>query len=169
LSTWRDLGAFSCSSSYLLSSVVLSFISFPKQNNQSMFSSIEFRLFAPRIERALLTGSFNSWQDIEMSKDNRTGEFSTKFDLEDGEYTYKFRILSRNEPNKIIDIIDPCATRIEDDEKSAILKVNKGKKVNGNEYIWKYDGKNLPENRDLIIYEIFLADFTEEGKYAGNK
>jgi 1,4-alpha-glucan branching enzyme len=129
-----------------------------------MSSLIEFRLFAPRIERVLLTGSFNSWADIEMSKDNVTGEFSTKVDLEDGEYTYKFRVLSRNEPDKLIDVIDPCATRVEDDEKGAILKVNKGKKVNGNEYIWKYDGKNLPENNDLIIYEIFIADFTEEGK-----
>lgn len=129
-----------------------------------MSSSIEFRLFAPRIERVILTGSFNSWQNIEMLKDHITGEFSTKVDLEDGEYTYKFRILSRTEPNKIIDVIDPYATKVEDDEKGAILKVNKGKKVNGNEYIWKYDGKCLPENRDLIIYEIFIADFTEEGK-----
>jgi 1,4-alpha-glucan branching enzyme len=132
-----------------------------------MFSSIEFRIFAPRIERVLLTGSFNSWQDIEMSKDNVTGEFSTKIDLEDGEYTYKFRVLSRNEPNQLIDVIDPYATRVEDDEKGAILKIDKGNKVNGNEYRWKYDGKNLPENKDLIIYEIFIADFTEEGKYGG--
>lgn len=130
-----------------------------------MFSSIEFRLFAPRIEHVLLTGSFNSWQDIEMSKDNITGEFSTKVDLEDGEYTYKFRISSRTEPTKIIDVIDLYATRIEDDEKGAILKIRQGKKVNGNEYIWKHEGKTLPENKDLIIYEIFIADFTEEGKY----
>jgi len=27
----------------------------------------------------------------------------------------------------------------------------------------------LKINRDLIIYEIFLADFTEDGKYTGNK
>jgi len=72
-----------------------------------------------------------------MSKDNVTGEFSTKVDLEDGEYTYKFRILSRNEPNKLIDIIDPYATRVEDDENGAIVKVNKGKIVNGNEYTVK--------------------------------
>ncbi len=129
-----------------------------------MFSSIEFRLFAPRIECVLLTGSFNSWKNIKMSKDDVTGEFSTKVDLEDGEYTYKFRILSRNESNKLIDVIDPYATRVEDDEKGAILKVNKGKKINGNEYIWKYDEKDLPENKDLIIYEIFIADFTEEGR-----
>lgn len=127
-------------------------------------SSIEFRLFAPRIERANLTGSFNSWQDIAMSKNDTTGEFITNIDLEDGEYTYKFRILSQNEPNQFIDIIDPYATRVEDEEKGAILKIHKGQRVNGNEYVWKYDGRNLPENRDLIIYEIFIADFTEEGK-----
>jgi 1,4-alpha-glucan branching enzyme len=81
------------------------------------------------------------------------------------DYTYKFRVLSRNEPNQLIDVIDPYATRVEDDEKGAILKIVKGNKVNGNEYKWKYDGKKLPENKDLIIYEIFIADFTEEGKY----
>jgi 1,4-alpha-glucan branching enzyme len=104
-----------------------------------------------------------------MIKEGITGEFSTKIGLEDGEYLYKFRILSRNEPNKIIDVIDPYATRVEDDENGAIVKVNKGRKVNGNEYIWKYDGKNLPENRDLIIYAIFIADFTDEGKYETKK
>ncbi|CAF1408968.1 unnamed protein product [Adineta steineri] len=130
-----------------------------------MCASIEFRLFAPRIERAFLIGSFNSWEDIEMFKDNVTGEFSTKINLDDGEYTYKFHILSRTEPNQMIDIIDPYATRVEDDEKGAILMIKNGKKVNGDEYIWKYDGKSLPENRDLIIYEIFIADFTEEGTF----
>ncbi len=97
-----------------------------------MSSTIEFRLFAPRIERVLLTGSFNSWKDIEMVKEEVTGEFSTKVDLEDGEYVYKFPILSRNEPNKMIDVIDPYATRVEDDENGAIIKVNMGRKVNGN-------------------------------------
>ncbi len=46
-----------------------------------MFSTVEFRLFAPRIERAFLIGSFNSWKDIEMFKEDVTGEFSTKVDL----------------------------------------------------------------------------------------
>ncbi|CAF0719246.1 unnamed protein product [Adineta steineri] len=128
-----------------------------------MCASIEFRLFAPRIEHVFLTGSFNKYQDIEMCKDVITGDFFTTINLEDGEYLYKYRISSRNDPNKIIDIIDPYATRVEDDDKGAILKIHQGKKINGNEYIWKYDGKNLPENRDLIIYEIFIADFTEEG------
>jgi 1,4-alpha-glucan branching enzyme len=94
-----------------------------------MPSSIEFRLFTPRIERVILTGSFNSWQDVEMCKDNVTGEFSTKIDLHDGEYTYKFRILSPNESQgQMVDVIDPYTTRIEDEEKGAIVKINNGKK-----------------------------------------
>lgn len=133
-----------------------------------MPSPIEFRLFAPRIERAFLIGSFNSWENIEMSKDTVTGEFSVQIDLDDGEYLYKFRILSRNESNKFIDVIDPYATRIEDDEQGAILKVIQGRRVNGNEYLWKNDGKKLPENQDMIIYEIFIADFTEEGQCEPN-
>ncbi|CAF4401960.1 unnamed protein product, partial [Adineta steineri] len=64
----------------------------------------------------------------EMFKDNVTGEFSTKINLDDGEYTYKFHILSRTEPNQMIDIIDPYATRVEEDEKgtfrSAITKLD---------------------------------------------
>ena len=128
-----------------------------------MPSPIEFRLFAPRIEHAFLIGSFNSWENIAMIKDNVTGEFSVQINLDDGEYFYKFRILSRDESNKFIDVIDPYATRVEDDEQGAILKVHKGKRVEGIEYLWKNDGKKLPENQDMIIYEIFIADFTEEG------
>ena len=129
-----------------------------------MPSNIEFRLFAPRLKCVFLTGSFSSWENIEMCKQDVTGEFSVEIELDDGEYLYKFRIPSRTEPNKLIDIIDPYATRVEDEEQGAIVKVIKGEKVNGNEYRWKYDGKNLPDNRDLIIYEIFIADFTEEGQ-----
>lgn len=134
-----------------------------------MSSPVEFRLFAPRIERAFLIGSFNSWENIEMFKDDITGEFSVEINLEDGEYLYKFRILSRHESNKFIDVIDPYATMVEDDNRGAILKVIKGRRSNGNEYQWKNDGKLLPENPDMIIYEIFIADFTEEGQYESNK
>ena len=55
------------------------------------------------------------------------------------------------------------SSRVENEEQGAILTINHGKKVNENEYIWKHDGKNVPENKDLIIYELFLADFTNEG------
>ena len=124
-----------------------------------MFSSREFRLFAPRIERVLLTGSFNDWNEIEMVKNNVTGQFSTKIDLPDGEFRYRFRVQSRTNPNEMVDVVDPCATRVDNDGTSGIITIN-----NADEYHWKHDGKVLPENEDLIIYEIFIADFTDEGE-----
>ncbi|UJR29200.1 hypothetical protein I4U23_010414 [Adineta vaga] len=107
-----------------------------------MSSSIEFRLFAPSIDEVFPLSSFDDWKEISMCKDLITGEFSTTVDLDDSEYTYKF---------------------LEDDNQGGIVKISQGKNVNGNEYFWKYDGKYLPENSDLIIYEIFLTDFTAEG------
>lgn len=91
-----------------------------------------FRLFAPRIERVLLTGTFNDWNEIEMVKNNVTGQFTAKIDLPDGEFRYRFRVQSRANPNEMIDIIDPCATRVDNDGRSGIIKIN-----NGDEYRWK--------------------------------
>ena len=95
-----------------------------------------------------------------MVKNNVNGQFSTKIDLPDGEFRYRFRVQSRTNPNEMIDVIDPYATRVDNDGTSGIITIN-----SGDEYQWKHDGKILPENEDLIIYEIFIADFTDEGKF----
>ena len=59
----------------------------------------------------------------------------------------------------MIDVVDPYATEVDNDGSNGIITVN-----NGQQYQWKHDGKILPENEDLIIYELFIADFTEEGE-----
>lgn len=35
------------------------------------------------------------------------------------------------------------------------------------DYKWKYDNIQMPENNDLIIYEIYVADFSDNEQFSG--
>jgi len=90
-----------------------------------MPSSIEFRLFAPYNEGAALIGSFSNWEDIPMEK-SEDGYFSTKVELEDGDYHYKFRVQSKSwffEPDQWVDVIDPYATNIDNPTQNGVVQI----------------------------------------------
>ena len=140
-----------------------------------MANLTEFTLFAPRNKGAALIGSFSDWKEIPMSK-GEDGFFRTKIKLEDGVYEYKFRIQTKS-PNfaldEWIDIIDPKATDINETEKYGIVRIQDGQRI-VDTYIWQHDEIPLPDNRELVIYEMHVADFTgdevdsnERGKYLG--
>ena len=140
-----------------------------------MANLTEFTLFAPRNKGAALIGSFSDWKEIPMSK-GEDGFFRTKIKLENGVYEYKFRIQTKS-PNfaldEWIDIIDPKATDINETEKYGIVRIQDGQRI-VDTYIWQHDEIPLPDNRELVIYEMHVADFTgdevdsnERGKYLG--
>ena len=138
-----------------------------------MASSIEFNLFAPNNKGAALIGSFSNWKDIPMEK-GEDRYFRTYVELEDGVYTYKFRVQSQSpnlEPEQWVEVIDPYATDVDEAEHNGRVRVKDGQRIIDT-YVWQHDDKLLPDNHELVIYELHIADFTggevdpdKRGKY----
>ncbi len=124
-----------------------------------MASPVEFSLFAPRVEKVALIGSFKEWQEIDMTK-GEDGYYRAAVDLADGVYQYKFRVLSKTEYlyDQWLDVNDPYATEIDLVTQTGVLRVKDGHKVS-TFYEWQHDDKPLPANEELIIYEMHVADF----------
>lgn len=138
-----------------------------------MANSVEFDLFAPRNKAAALIGSFSEWKDIPMEK-GEDGYFRTKVDLEDGVYQYKFRVQTKSPnfaPDEWVDVIDPYATDVNEEKHIGTVRVKDGKRI-VDTYVWQHDDTPLPQNHELVIYEMHVADFTggevdphKRGKY----
>ena len=128
--------------------------------------TIELGLFAPYNERVQLLANWTNWQPIEMNKGD-DGWWRAAVELADGEYQYKFRVksLSYFALGQELDVFDPYSLSVTDEEnESSILRIKKGRRVDV-EYQWQHDDKPLPQNRELVIYEMHVADFT--GKKGG--
>ncbi|OUL18066.1 alpha-amylase [Nostoc sp. RF31YmG] len=126
-----------------------------------MVSLIEFKLFAPRNKKATLIGSFSDWQETPMEK-TEDGYFYTQLKLEDGIHQYKFRIQTQSPnfpPDEWVDVIDPYATDVDEQQKVGLVRIKNGKRI-VDSYSWQYDDIPLPENEELVIYEMHVADFT---------
>lgn len=126
-----------------------------------MASTIEFNLFAPRNKGASLLGSFSDWKDIPMEKGD-DGYFRTHVEIEDGVYQYKFRVQTKSPqfaPDEWVDVVDPYATDVDDEKKVGIVRIKDGQRV-VDTYVWQHDDKLLPDNHEIVIYEMQVADFT---------
>ena len=136
-------------------------------------AAIEFNLFAPNNNAAVLVGSFPDGQEIPMEK-GEDGYFRTQVELEDGVYQYKLRIKTQSpnfEPEQWVDVVDPYATDVDDEQHIGIVRVKDGKRL-VDSYVWQHDDIPLPQNHELVIYEMHVADFTggevdqyKRGKY----
>lgn len=124
-----------------------------------MAGSIEFKLFAPRNEEVALIGSFSDWTEIPMTK-GEDGYFRVSVDLEDGNYQYKFRVKS-NSPKLLgqkVDVNDPYMAEMDRKSETGIFHVKEGARILDT-YVWQHDNQPLPENQELVIYEMHIADF----------
>jgi len=129
-----------------------------------MSQSIEFQLLAPYNRAAQLIGSFSDWDAIPMEKDAK-GYFRASVDLEDGTYQYKFRVQSKSpsyQPDEWVEVNDPCVTEIDRDSQNGVIHIKDGKKV-VDDYVWQHDDIPLPQNDELIIYELLISDFFKNG------
>lgn len=121
----------------------------------------QFRLFAPNNIEASLIADFSNWKDIPMEKDDG-GYFHTTQKLADGTYQYRFRIRSKswfNQADEWKTITDPYATNIDAETQNAILFLKNGEKI-VDEYVWQSDNVPLPNNDELVIYEMHVSDFS---------
>ncbi|MGF1481482.1 MAG: alpha-amylase family glycosyl hydrolase [Cyanophyceae cyanobacterium] len=126
-----------------------------------MTSSIEFQLFAPYNQEAALIGCFSNWEAVPMEKDER-GIFRTAVELADGVYQYKFRVRSKSwflESDQWVDISDPYATAIDDATQNTVIRIKEGQPV-VDTYVWQHDDTPLPNNEELVIYELYVAGFS---------
>ncbi len=128
-----------------------------------MLNPIEFTLFAPYNVGAALIGSFSDWKEIPMQK-GEDGFFRTVVDLADGVYDYKFRVQSKSwffEPDQWVEITDPYATHVDGHSASenSVVRIKDGEKI-VDTYVWQHDDKPLPGDRELVIYELHMADFS---------
>ncbi|MDY6939870.1 MAG: alpha-amylase family glycosyl hydrolase [Cyanobacteriota bacterium] len=126
-----------------------------------MGNFIKFQLFAPYNKAAALIGSFSDWKEISMEKDDR-GYFRAEVELEDGEYQYKFRVRSKSwffEEDEWVDVVDPYATDIDNPTQNGIVRIKDGEKIIDT-YVWQHDDKPLPPDRELVIYELHMSDFS---------
>lgn len=134
-----------------------------------MSNSIEFKLLAPYNKAATLIGSFSDWQEIPMQKDEE-GYFHTSVDLDDGVYQYKFRIQSKNEHqlDQWVDINDPYVKEIDYATRNGVVRIKEGKRIIDT-YVWHHDDKPLPQNHELVIYEVLIPDFCSCEAAAGKR
>ncbi len=126
------------------------------QNN-----GVEFKLFAPYNDEVALIGSWNNWQRIPMTKDDK-GWWHTAVPLQDGEYLYKFAVKSKSYfmVDQWAEIADPRADSLTMDfPESACLTVRNGQRT-ATTYQWQHDDKPLPANDALVIYEMHVGDFS---------
>lgn len=126
-----------------------------------MLSSVEFKLFAPRNQAVELIGSFSSWKPVCMEK-TQQGYFRISVDLPDGAYQYKFRVRSQTwteKPQAWVEINDPYATEIDPTTNSSVIRIKDGSRII-DDYVWQYDHISLAQDHELIVYELFISDFT---------
>jgi 1,4-alpha-glucan branching enzyme len=121
---------------------------------------VEFTLFAPYNEYVALTGSWNGWERIPMTKDER-GWWRVSVPLADGDYEYKFVVksLSYFMAGQEAQIADPRAVQLTENFENACLKVRNGQRA-FTTYQWQHDDVRLPANDALVIYEMHIGDFT---------
>lgn len=106
-------------------------------------------------------------------KKGEDGYFYTQVELEDGVYRYKFRIQTKSpnfEPDQWVDVIDPYATDVDEERNNGLVRIKDGKRI-VNTYVWQHDDTLLPNNQEIIIYEMHVADFSggEDDPYKRGK
>jgi len=125
-----------------------------------MSSSIEFKLLAPYNQGVALIGSFSNWEEIPMEQDQE-GYYRTSVELQDGHYQYKFRVQPVNgteEADKWVDVNDPYVTEIDSKTGNGTINIKDGQRITDT-YVWQHDDVPLPQNHELVIYEVLVSDF----------
>jgi 1,4-alpha-glucan branching enzyme len=133
-------------------------------------NDVELSLFAPYNDEVKLTSSWNDWKAQPMTKGN-DGWWRIIVKVPDGRHLYKFAVKSKSyfALDQWLEVFDPYAASITDDEhERSILHVKDGKRV-WVEYGWRHDDRVLPTNDQLVIYELHVGDFSGGQGDRGNQ
>jgi 1,4-alpha-glucan branching enzyme len=123
--------------------------------------NIELALFAPNNDEVFLLPSWDQGKRQPMTK-AADGWWRIIAKLVDGEYLYKFAVKSKSwfSKDQWVDVFDPYGLSITNDDKEQTrLRVKDGRRV-WVEYQWQHDDVPLPQNDELVIYELHMGDFT---------
>ena len=122
---------------------------------------MDFALFAPHVASVELVGSWTD-QPIPMEKD-AGGEWRTSVELADGAHRYRFRLpsLSPFMNGATVDVTDPRARRVDEwDGDASLIVIEGGKDVTTEpQFAWQHDDVPLPQDHELVIYEMHVAEF----------
>ena len=119
----------------------------------------EFKLFAPYLKKVELVGSWLE-KPLEMKQD-KDDHFTLEQNLPDGRHTYAFRVTANSGDMKgeTFEVADPYARAIEEGEQDrSMLEVKSGQDVT-TAYEWLHDGAGLPQDDQLVIYELHVGEF----------
>ncbi len=129
--------------------------------NERKTNGIPFELLAPYNESVALLGSWNDWEPIPMKKDNQ-GVWRAEVPLADGDYEYKFQVVSKSyfAAGETRTVADPKALEHTlDSHENSIVRVRNGQRITLS-YDWQHDDKPLPPNEQLILYELHVGDYS---------
>jgi len=120
---------------------------------------VSFAIYAPDKQSVHITGSFNDWDPRQTAlEQHEPGYWVTILHLDEGTYQYQF-ILDDN-----LVVCDPYAHQIapgasDDDQPRAVIRVG------AKPFLWQHDDWLRHSLRNLIIYEMHVGDFTENGTF----
>lgn len=116
---------------------------------------VNFSLFAPGKGRVGVIGDFNGWEagadPLQLTED---GWWWLEREVGAGEHRYQFVVDG-------VTVVDPYAREVVSVEGQALPHAVV--RVDEPGYAWEHDGFRRPAWRDLVIYELHVADFTAEG------
>ena len=139
--------------------------------------SLAFVLFAPHKKEVYLIGDFNDWS---QQPEYKMEQYNDRFYLKIGNLEANKPYICQYLIDGKIRIADPYATQISDplhdhaipsSRYPNLISYPKGKTTEiamvvqtpEDKYNWKITDFKAPESSDLLIYEILLRDFTNEG------
>jgi 1,4-alpha-glucan branching enzyme len=124
-------------------------------------AEVELCLFAPYNPAVRLVSSWNNGDGQSMQKGN-DGWWRIMANLPDGTHFYKFAVKSNSyfARDHWVEVFDPYAIAITDDEKEqSILRIKDSKRI-WTDYTWRHDDEQLATNEQLILYELHVGDFS---------
>ena len=121
---------------------------------------VSFALYAPGKKSVHLIGDFNDWQmHADPMREGNDGLWSIEKELPRGSFAYQFLI-----DGKTI-ICDPYARYVDEDPGGQPAKAVV--RPREDPYYWRHEDWQRPAFRDLLLYEMHIADYTPTRSFIG--